>query len=539
MSTLTLRVTKGGELTYQELDDNFSNLNTDKLQNVVEDTTPELGGELNLSGFKITDTTAGNAYLPQLDHGLRITKDIPYFWNTFQFDKGAITGIEIVSTIDDGTYQSSVNNLSIPLISIAGDTPFGSFNAGGAGLAGFIDRPAFIIAQANYPNAASLLPVGTAYDINNPIPDLGSPTILLSSYQISAYPDFPEFPGAEAAWHTMQYQVHDQTILQYNGGFVNAGANGINGWANSSVTIPHTLNARESVSQGYSNVLAGNGAPIFYDILNQGVIPKKMQVGWDSTGLYDGTTNIAQFDMFMDTSVWSAVYDFVTGFGSTFETQFYASLPDTLNPFDYVELLNVFPTQYDFNTSTGYSYSIEGPLPEWVDFANNKLVLPNINILNDLLNTGTTGALDNIEVSWRVKQGGATIVFYDFKISASGGTSLGNGGGENGHGYLDRSIDLRTRVVKTASPYNVVDYDKVIIINKTTAGAQTVNLPSVVSKLTGRSFTIKDGKGDANINPITIVPATGETIDGQTSAVINTSYSSITIVNSGTEWNII
>jgi len=63
MSTLTLRLTKGSALTYAEADDNFSNLNTDKLENVVEDTTPQLGGNLDVNGNSIVSTSNGNITL--------------------------------------------------------------------------------------------------------------------------------------------------------------------------------------------------------------------------------------------------------------------------------------------------------------------------------------------------------------------------------------------------------------------------------------------------------------------------------------------
>jgi len=63
MSSLTLRLVKGSALTYAEADANFTNLNTDKLQNVVEDTTPQLGGSLDVNGNSIVSTSNGNITL--------------------------------------------------------------------------------------------------------------------------------------------------------------------------------------------------------------------------------------------------------------------------------------------------------------------------------------------------------------------------------------------------------------------------------------------------------------------------------------------
>lgn len=56
MATITLRNVKGSALTFQEGDDNFTNLNTDKIENVVEDTTPQLGGDLDLNSNDVTGT---------------------------------------------------------------------------------------------------------------------------------------------------------------------------------------------------------------------------------------------------------------------------------------------------------------------------------------------------------------------------------------------------------------------------------------------------------------------------------------------------
>jgi hypothetical protein len=49
---------------------------------------------------------------------------------------------------------------------------------------------------------------------------------------------------------------------------------------------------------------------------------------------------------------------------------------------------------------------------------------------------------------------------------------------------------------------------------------------------------IKDGKGDAATNNITVTPAAG-TIDGSSTAVINTNYGSMQLIYNGTQWNII
>jgi len=62
MASITTRSAKGSELTHQELDDNFTNLNTDKLEQLSDDTTPQLGGDLDVQNFGLIDSN-GNEML--------------------------------------------------------------------------------------------------------------------------------------------------------------------------------------------------------------------------------------------------------------------------------------------------------------------------------------------------------------------------------------------------------------------------------------------------------------------------------------------
>lgn len=92
---------------------------------------------------------------------------------------------------------------------------------------------------------------------------------------------------------------------------------------------------------------------------------------------------------------------------------------------------------------------------------------------------------------------------------------------------------LATRVVTAAGAVTVGATDDVVIVNKTVGAATTVNIPAGVTK---RRYVIKDGKGDAAANNITITPAAG-TIDGAATLVINTNYGRATIIYNGTQWN--
>lgn len=92
---------------------------------------------------------------------------------------------------------------------------------------------------------------------------------------------------------------------------------------------------------------------------------------------------------------------------------------------------------------------------------------------------------------------------------------------------------LALRVVTAAGAVTVSATDDVVVVNKTVGAATTVNLPA---GFTGRRYTIKDGKGDAAANNITITPAAGN-IDGAGTLVISANYGKATIVYNGTQWN--
>jgi len=75
-----------------------------------------------------------------------------------------------------------------------------------------------------------------------------------------------------------------------------------------------------------------------------------------------------------------------------------------------------------------------------------------------------------------------------------------------------------------------------VIVNKTSGAATAVNLPA--TPITGKKYIVKDGKGDAATNNITITPAAG-TIDGAATYVMNTNYQVVSFVYNGTQWNLI
>lgn len=100
-----------------------------------------------------------------------------------------------------------------------------------------------------------------------------------------------------------------------------------------------------------------------------------------------------------------------------------------------------------------------------------------------------------------------------------------------GSGFIQK-----VRLVTAAGAVTVITTDYVIVVKKTVGAATTVDLPA--SPVTGQTFIIKDGKGDARTNNITIV-ATGSTIDGASTFVMNTNYASKEVIYNSTEWSIL
>jgi hypothetical protein len=89
--------------------------------------------------------------------------------------------------------------------------------------------------------------------------------------------------------------------------------------------------------------------------------------------------------------------------------------------------------------------------------------------------------------------------------------------------FFDQTLIFFTKTVTAAGTYNVVASDNVVLINKTVPAANSVQLPNAVSR-SGLPVTVKDLKGDAATNNITVLPSGSETIDGLASLRINSNY---------------
>lgn len=87
------------------------------------------------------------------------------------------------------------------------------------------------------------------------------------------------------------------------------------------------------------------------------------------------------------------------------------------------------------------------------------------------------------------------------------------------------------RVIETGASYSATTRDHLIVVRKTGGSATSIVLPAAPSK--GNEITVKDGRGDASTNNITV---RGGTIDGASSYVIAVNRGVVRLTFDGSEW---
>src|SRR3954463_10949798 len=98
-------------------------------------------------------------------------------------------------------------------------------------------------------------------------------------------------------------------------------------------------------------------------------------------------------------------------------------------------------------------------------------------------------------------------------------------------------VYANTTVLTAAGDYVCVNESQVVV-KKTVGAATQITLPAVL--VTGQSIIVKDGKGDAATNAVTVIAdgATATTIDGAASFVLNANFGAATFTYNGTEWGL-
>lgn len=90
--------------------------------------------------------------------------------------------------------------------------------------------------------------------------------------------------------------------------------------------------------------------------------------------------------------------------------------------------------------------------------------------------------------------------------------------------------------VTVTSDYSALSSDQVILVDSRT-GPVTITLPA--THVDGQRYEIKDKYGVALTEPITVVSADGDTIDGFTDIVMTNAYEAITLVSNGSDWFVV
>ena len=73
------------------------------------------------------------------------------------------------------------------------------------------------------------------------------------------------------------------------------------------------------------------------------------------------------------------------------------------------------------------------------------------------------------------------------------------------------------------------------ILGVTASSAVQIRLPSAGDYDAGQYFTVKDESGLANSNNITILASGSQTIDGQSSIVLESPYAAVNLYSNGTD----
>lgn len=106
-----------------------------------------------------------------------------------------------------------------------------------------------------------------------------------------------------------------------------------------------------------------------------------------------------------------------------------------------------------------------------------------------------------------------------------------------GKATLNGGLSLNLISIISGASYSTIATDNIILVNKGSGSVTGITL-NPGGGGGARTMTIKDAKGDAATNNITLTPASG-TIDGASTFVINTNFGSATVAFDNTNWFVI
>lgn len=98
--------------------------------------------------------------------------------------------------------------------------------------------------------------------------------------------------------------------------------------------------------------------------------------------------------------------------------------------------------------------------------------------------------------------------------------------------YQNQLLNPALRTITAAGPITLLVSDKIVQINQSVGATMTVNIDPA-ALIVGKYYTVKDRKGDAATNNITLVPSSGS-FDGAGTYVMSYPYQAITFYSDGT-----
>lgn len=109
MTTIVTRTAKGAALTWAEADQNFTNLNSAKLESLSQDTTPSLGGNLD-TGSRTISSSTGNVIIDDVAQTNALLLNI-----NAGLTSDAVGKIVYDSAFGSLTYRVAGNNVTVPI----------------------------------------------------------------------------------------------------------------------------------------------------------------------------------------------------------------------------------------------------------------------------------------------------------------------------------------------------------------------------------------------------------------------------------------
>lgn len=186
-----------------------------------------------------------------------------------------------------------------------------------------------------------------------------------------------------------------------------------------------------------------------------------------------------------------------------------------------------------FETLTGNSGGVVPPSSNNINVVGDGTYITTTgNPGTSTLTISVTGAITQL---YQTDSGTATPMAGTLQVLGGTGIST-SGSGDTITITASANPMAYVSVNNAASPYSALPGDDFISCD-TSTGAITIKLPN--APVMAKTYTIKDGAGQAAVSNITITTVGGiVTIDGSTSYVINTNFESINVIFNGTNYEV-